>query len=194
MRRSHLLHLLPVALVFGLASLAAQGPGGTAAAGTEPLNGQGKTTVIMLPPGAPACPVQMLALQSTNGGLRMARDGQRGQQIEGPSQRIHLVLASGQTGRVVSAKVTVRGLSGKKRSVMTVSSSGPQPDRTQTLTVPFAAEDPASVAADLTLPGFTAVLSIRLDEITYADGTSWKVNGAQACSVAPDPLVWVAGW
>lgn len=183
--------LLPFALVLSMIPLAAQAPGGAATAGMEPLNGNGKLTIVVLPPAAPACPVQMHALQGPGGGLLAARNSPR---IDGPSQRIHLVLATGKAGPVASAKVTVQGLSGKNRAVETLSTTGPIPDRTQTLNVSFTAEDLKSVAADLTLRGFTAVLSIQLNEITYADGSSWKVADAQTCSVAPDRLVRVAGW
>lgn len=183
--------LLPFALVLSMIPLAAQAPGGAATAGMEPLNGNGKLTIVVLPPAAPACPVQMHALQGLGGGLLAARNSPG---IDRPSQRIHLVLTTGPAGPVTSARVIVQGLSRKNRAVETLSTSGPTPDRTRTFDVSFAAEDLKSVAADLNLPGFTAVLSIQLEEITYADGSSWKVADAQSCNVAPDPLVRVAGW
>jgi len=43
--------------------------------------------------------------------------------------------------------------------------------------------------ADLWLPGFTSVTSIELMEVTYADGSAWKISGSNVCRVQPNPLM-----
>ena len=144
--------------------------------------------VIVLP--QPTCPVQMHALQGVSSGLTAVRDGQP---PTAPAQRIHLVLSGGQARQVAAAHVTVRGLSGRNRTVRTFVTAVAAPDRTHALDVKFSPESTTEIAADLVLPGFTAVLSVQLDSITYVDGTAWLVSGTRACRVAPDPLVLVTG-
>lgn len=144
--------------------------------------------VFVLP--QPTCPVQMHALQGGSSGLTAVRDGQPSNV---PGQRIHLVLSGGQARQTTAAHVTVRGLSGRNRTVQTPATSGVVPDRIRTLDAKFSPESATEVAADLVLPGFTAVLSIQLDSITYTDGSVWMVSGKRACRVAPDPLVLVSG-
>ncbi len=182
--------LLLTVLASSTTLLAAQSSGSEGFSQLARIDGKGKvTTIVVVPQGAPACPVQMHAAQGSGHGLVAVRNGQP---AAGPVQHIHLVLAQGQASRVVSATVTAFGLSGKSRSVQTIDIRGPRPDHEQTLAVQFAQGEPGTVAADLALPGFTAVLTIRLDEVTYSDGTSWKLMDTEACRVAPDPLMLVS--
>jgi len=153
-----------------------------------PQMDRGTQTFALVLPQA-ACPVQMHALQGGSGELTAVRDGPAG----APAQRIHLVLSGGQARQAAAAHVTVRGLSGRNRTVQTFAPLGLAPDRIRTLDVQFRPESATEVAADLSLPGFTAVLSVQLESLTYKDGTAWRVAGTRACRVAPDPLVLVAG-
>ncbi len=179
------LGLVSLALLAAAASLAAQAPSGAMTVTIGPLNGPATTTIVVSPP-APSCPVQMHALQGVGGGLLAARNGQP---VDGPAQRIHLILTRLRTAQVTSAHLRVRGLSGRNRALEALSIDGVKPDRTQTLDVTFTAQDAANAAADLFLPGFTAVQTIELQSITYADGTTWKLASGNACQIAPDPLV-----
>jgi hypothetical protein len=43
------------------------------------------------------------------------------------------------------------------------------------------------------LPGFTAVNSIKIEALEYADGSTRDLAGQRFCSVKPDPLMLVAG-
>jgi hypothetical protein len=174
-------------LLSGCACLAAQAQ----VAHTVQLpDGQSSATasVVLLP--APTCPVRMHALQGSGSGLVQVRNAPPDTR---PTQRIHLILATEQTPKVAAARVTVRGLSGRDRAVPTPAAMGLTPDRTRTLEVRFSPESATEVAADLVLPGFTAMLSVQLDSLTYSDGSIWVVPGTQACHVAPDPLMLVSG-
>lgn len=144
------------------------------------------------PAAAPAssCPVSLHALQGTGSGLLAVRNADP---LPGPSQHIHLVLGDGNASRPVTAKILVHGLSDKSRSLPAQLSSGERFDNTRTLYVTFTPENDKEVAADLALPGFTSISSIRLESIDYADGSTWKVATGQVCRVVPDPLMLVAG-
>lgn len=175
-----------------VASAAAQTEGKSYANGcTAKMDAQGRVSVSDCSGGAaaevPACPVQMHAQQGDSSEIRWAN------KLPATSgQRIRLVLSQGRAGQVASAVVTARGLSGKNRTVQTLSTEGVTPDRTQTLEAKFAFDRETGAYADLFLSGFTAVLSVRLDSITYRDGSTWKADGSQLCRVAPDMLVRVA--
>jgi hypothetical protein len=132
-----------------------------------------------------SCPVSLHALQGTGGGL-IAVHGT--QPIPGPSQHIHLVLGDARS-TVVSAKVVVRGLSGKNHILETADNS--RSDLTKTLDVRFFSEEDSKSAADLILPGFTTVQSVELQSIRYQDGSTWIFADREACHVAPDPLMLV---
>lgn len=144
-----------------------------------------KMTFAMPAPGA-GCPVSMHALHGSGYGLIAVKNQPP---VKGFSAQIHLILGNGQTAKVVSAKVFVQGYSGKTRVEQT--SFNEVGDLNRTIDVSFTPEDDA-VAADLVLPGFAAVSSIRLQSIAYNDGSIWKVSGEQMCRVTPDPLMLVS--
>jgi hypothetical protein len=45
------------------------------------------------------------------------------------------------------------------------------------------------VTSDLYVPGFTAVSSIELLEVSYDDGRVWRIGGSSVCRVKPDPMM-----
>jgi hypothetical protein len=149
---------------------------------------QQSAIAVTVAPSGESCPVSMHALQGRGSGLIAVKNQAP---PNGISQRIHLILGDRRTAKIVSARVAVRGYSGKARMAQASSLSETTGDLTKTIEVSFAPED-NGVAADLELPGFTAVSSIRLESIVYSDGSAWKVGGGQACSIAPDTLVLVA--
>jgi hypothetical protein len=102
-------------------------------------------------------------------------------------QKIALTLTD---KRITSAQVTVHGLVPKGRLVQSTASPENSFGRgTRSLTVSFTSGQDDAVSADLALPGLTAVISIELDTLTYADGTVWHVSADRPCRVAPDPLM-----
>jgi len=169
-------------LVLASAMLSAQNAT-PAAAPDQPLQ-PAANFVVVLP--APTCPVSLHALQGSGTGLVAVRDAKP---VSGPVQRIHLILGGGAALRVAGAKAVVYGLSGKSQILHASPRDNERSDLTKTLDIRFAPEGDKSVAADLTLPGFTSVTSVQLESISYTDGTAWKVAGERACHVAPDPLM-----
>jgi len=183
--------LVGFALLFAVATSDAQSKT------TSPASQQNARTAANSVPylPSPTCPVSMHALQEIGTGL-VAVHGD--QPVAGTSQRIHLILTNPKSAKIASAKVKVFGLSGKNRvepasyNTLDLTNQTSRFDLTKTLDVTFAPEDEKDVATDLILPGFTTVLSIQLESLTYKDGSTWAVAGRQACHVAPDPLVLVA--
>ncbi len=154
--------------------------------------GQGSTVLTMtLSP----CPVSIQAKHGPGSGMLVVRDpgGKRAPddaQTQ-PSQHIHLILGTKEAPGAVGATVTARGFSARARMDNTAQQS--VSDLRRTLDVSFAPEKDGAVAAEIVLPGFTAVTSIKLEALRFADGRTVDLAGRQTCVVTPDPFMLVAG-
>jgi len=144
----------------------------------------------ILNPTGPSCPVTMRAEHRSGGSAMYTGYGG----ATGVGQRIHLIFGA-LSARVTAATVTVRGTDGQWR-VATASTRQPRqgsPYISRTLNAVFAQYGDGFEATELDLPGFTSVKSIRLDSVTYADGSTWTAPEGGVCRVAPDPLMLVSG-
>jgi hypothetical protein len=146
-------------------------------------------TVLQMARIANTCPIGMRAGQRMNGQTLAVRDGQ-GQMPFG--QHIHLSLLDKNPARIVSAKVTAYGLSAKYRFVRADAMRNGPSSVTKSLDVVFSDGQDGTVSADLVLPGFTAVNSIVLESIGYADGSTRTLSPQDGCHVAPDAVMLVA--
>jgi hypothetical protein len=152
---------------------------------TPPGSGPNQLTIVRLPPG---CPVSLHAQHLADG--MMVRTGSTHPQ--GLGQWLHLALAGYRSSQAVKATVTVHGFSGKARITEAAGGDGSS-DAKRTMTMPLSAESGQSVAGDLWVPGMTAVQTIDLDSVAYADGSVWNFTGQESCRVVPDPLMLIAG-
>jgi hypothetical protein len=120
------------------------------------------------------------------------REGQQEKLVQPFGQRFLLTLRDSHSAHIISAALRVHGTTGKSRMVQTagLSNTGAA-EATKILTVPFTANDGAA-SADIYVPGFTSVSSVDLQQVTYADGSTWKMSASSFCRVAPDPLMLVA--
>jgi hypothetical protein len=145
------------------------------------------------------CPVAMHAQQNAGGAsILVDSDGHRRPAPNG----LHLTLRdSHHAAQIVGAQVTVRGLNGKPHAVQSGVESGSSlegaGDRnswetTRTVTLSFVAGQDKSAAADISLTGFTSVRWIRLDSLTFSDGSVWFLPDAMVCRTTPDPFVLVS--
>jgi hypothetical protein len=159
-----------------------------------PQAGANAPSVFVLPsPAAPACPVSMRAEHRSGGGVITTGKSQ----IVGSMQHIRLILDhAAYPVRVTAATVTIRGTNGKWRTMNASQfQTQPQPSSpyiSSTLNAVFLRDGDDSETSDLELPGFTSVKSIRLDSVTYADGTIWTPADGRSCRVEPDPLMLVS--
>jgi hypothetical protein len=189
---------LTLLLVAGLGAstlaFAQQAPSSTAGFGVagmeSPASSQSLNLTLVQPQ---ACPVSLAAKQA--GATEMVKVG-RGQNptpetIAKPGQRIRLFLTGlAKTGKV-TATVTVHGLSARGR-IDKAATSGTS-DLRRTMNVTFTREDEKTVWAELVLPGFTSVKSVKLDALQFADGSTRDFAGLNLCTVAPDPVMLIAG-
>ncbi len=106
------------------------------------------------------------------------------------NQQIHLVMTNFGSRDIVSAQFTAYGFSNKKRAIY--AGGAPAPDLTRTVNVVVDVKGNGHASSDLSLNDFTAVASIDLSSITYADGSTWRSSSPGACSVTPDMVMLVA--
>lgn len=140
----------------------------------------------MYPNVVMGCPIGMHASQSIwNHNIAV----QKGLGNQKYGQRISLNLTDSHATKIVAARVRVRGLNGKNRMMLTPTGTNQPWNAVTTLNVKFVEEKDGSVSGDLWVGGFTSVHSIKLLEITYADGSTWRGMGPDACNVKPDPMM-----
>ena len=169
-----------LAFVLGAATLAAQSPAPATAYVIPAFSGS-------------SCPVSMRA-EHRSGGSLVTTGGSTPDKI---AQHIRLILdETGLASRVTAATVTVRGTNGKWR-IVTASQAEAQPQPASpyistTLNPVFLKNGDQTEFTDLDLPGFTSVKAIRLDSVTYADGSTWTPAEGKSCRVDPDPLMLVS--
>jgi hypothetical protein len=175
------------ALIFGSITLAAQ---------TYSQNQKSYGVARMEGPGAPntmdsraylGCPVSLHAQHGADGNM-LNVDKSR---PKGLAQLLHLTLINPDSRQIVKANLRIHGLSGKGR--ITQASAQNNSDKVETLVVTFTPSRDKAVSGDLWVPGMTAVLSIDLNSVTYADGSTRSFSERELCRVAPDPLMLIAG-
>lgn len=135
---------------------------------------------------ASVCPVGLRAQHLSDGSMVKTRD----KQPEGIGQRLHLSFTSA-SHPVARATMNVRGWTTEGRMEQAAGkadkhSTRQGADGVRTLTAPV-----TDGAADVRAPGLTAVTSIELVSLEYADGTTWTQADAGSCYVVPDPLMLV---
>jgi hypothetical protein len=174
--------VLMLAPVFLLIPMAVAAQGATAPPRQKPIMHE--------PNRLETCPVVLFAWQKADG--EMIEVGES--RPKGPAQRLHLTVEYPASKAITRARITVHGFIAKARVAPTPARSGSPAEASRTLDVVFRADSKGdSASADLWVPGLTAVRTIDLDAVTFADGSSRSLVGRVACSIVPDPLMLIAG-
>jgi len=172
------------AILFGSIALAAQYTvqvqKSYGVAGIEGINAANPAST----PISVGCPVSLRAQHGASGNI-LSVDKNR---PKGIAQLLHLTLTNPGSGQIVAAKLRVHGLTGKARVTQTLSGQNDS-DAAQNLDARFSPGPGNAVSADLWVPGMTAVLSIDLNSVTFADGSTRSFSAREACRVAPDPMM-----
>ena len=139
-----------------------------------------------------SCPVSLSARQVGSPYNREVSGGRLSKDGKDTGQSVHLSVAPRDSRRVVAATVTVHGYANKKRMVQTLGTQDGG-DAARTLEVTFGSQDKGETWTELALPGFSAVTSVELKSITYADGSVWTLAAGSACKTRIDPMMLVSG-
>lgn len=136
------------------------------------------------------CPVSMHATQGVWDHTIRVRNGDQEEVRQPFGQRIFLNMKDSHPARIIAATVRVRGLNGKDRVVETPVTTDQNWNAMRTMRVKFTEEIDGSFSSDLRIPGFTAISSVQLLEVSYDDGAVSKPSGPPACNlIQPDPLM-----
>jgi hypothetical protein len=65
-------------------------------------------------------------------------------------------------------------------------------DVSRSLVARFSSGADKEISSDVWVAGMSAVLEVELNSVTFADGTTRKFAGAEACRIAPEPLMLIA--
>jgi hypothetical protein len=104
------------------------------------------------------------------------------------NQGIHLTFINLSPQSIVGAQVVVHGFSNKWRYILL---SGADPDLATTVDVALDVKGNGHASRNLLLSRFTAISSVDVNAITYADGSSWRTSTPGACGASPDPFMLV---
>jgi hypothetical protein len=176
-------HLVNRAAVISIAFLLAS----TVVIAQTGSQSQPKTTFISVTLPSNNCPVSLHARHAGSGGMREVD----GVPINRPAQILHLDVTNPDSKQIVAANVTVRGFADKAR-FMPATTTQDNSDAARTLDVKFPVSSGNETAADLRVPGFTAVTAIDLNSVTYSDGSSWKLANGGSCRSWVDGLMLVS--
>jgi hypothetical protein len=138
------------------------------------------------------CPVGIEARHAMQTPVSMnAASNAPGKQVVPQLQRLHLTLTNPSSRDIVSAQFTAHGF-GNKPKAMDLSAGSNEPDLAKTIDVAVGVKGKSQASHDLSLNHFTAVTSIDLNSVTYADGTTWHAPSPAACSITPSMVMLVA--
>jgi hypothetical protein len=139
------------------------------------------------------CPVDMEARHATQTPVSMNAGGENApdNKVVPQLQRLHLTLTNPSSRDIVSAQFTAHGFSKKPRA-MDLSSGSNETDLAKTIDIALGVKGKGHASHDLSLNHFTAVTSIDLNSISYADGTTWRAPSPGACSITPSGVMLVA--
>jgi hypothetical protein len=187
--------LLVVSLVLVLGTLAAFGQ--------NSAHNPSQPAVLEAIPLSDHCPVNLRAEQGMGGQLRNARGPSSnqntppqsaGQQIplnfdppqQWVGQQIRLTLANTRLTGISGARIKVRGYTPTGR---VMPSGFPAPDAAKSLDLILVVGPERDVSTNLRLENFSAVTSIELESVSYADGSRWQASAENRCEIAPDSLM-----
>jgi hypothetical protein len=148
--------------------------------------------LAIIPSLTEACPIRLeVSYGAVTAQKRTDYDAHPGDRmpLTGPVQKIHLAVTNPSAREIVRMELTVHGYSEKWRTFTLASAA---PDLTKKITATRDIEGNGHASSDISLSNFTAISSVDLDSLTYADGFSWEAVTHGVCSVAPNSLMLVS--
>ncbi len=132
------------------------------------------------------CPVGFAARRSPDGGLISVSPGTKAHR-----QSYELTFTPGSEHAITQARITLHGLAGGRVLPAKDSAAG---DATESFNVsPSGSHAKPFLHSTVYTSKLTGVQWVELNELTYADGSTWHESGATTCRVAPNGFMLVAG-
>lgn len=181
--------VLPLVFLFAAANVLAQQSAtfdkSSGVVLTRPLTPAADCPLGMKATHQPAVPASLNAGPAINGAPLVPRSS------SAMAQRVRLTMTNLLPHKIVGAQFVVHGFSNKRRAI-NLQNAAQSPDLAKTIDVVLEMKEKGEASRDLALSRFTAVTSIDLNSITYADGSTWHASSPDACSVTPDMMMLVA--
>jgi hypothetical protein len=98
-------------------------------------------------------------------------------------QRFDFKMTNFSPHEIVNAEITAHGFGHDGRIVGPLLT--PTPNLAKTLAVALDVKGNSSASRELSFAHFSAIQTIDVNSVTYADGSSWHASSPGACSVAP---------
>ena len=145
-------------------------------------------TILTMPAMGESCPVELRAQPGVAPGMVIVVDGNTS-----TSQKLNLRLTNSIDRRAIaSAQITVHGLTAHGRISPAAFSNSEADTVSKHVDLSLSVAPGTSASTDLLFRGFTSILWIDLDSITYADGSMWYSSAQRKCQVVPDRFMLVA--
>jgi hypothetical protein len=152
----------------------------------------GKTTTRAVPTGNASCPVAIEARHA--GGLTAQVMVGKNQAVSSGAtgQELQLTLTNATLGAVSAVRIKVRGWDHEGRSLPAIEAASKHANTIKTLAVTVDLGPRKTAETNVRVRGLSAVDSLELMAVKYADGSSWKTPTPGACSVVPDPTMLIS--
>ncbi len=109
------------------------------------------------------------------------------------SQQLLVSIHNPASNGITSIRVTVHGLTAKGQTLPVIAGNSNQSGTIDTpATLRLAVAAGAGNSTQLRVRGITSVRSIDLDEVIYADGSSWHATASHSCRIEPNRVMLVA--
>lgn len=134
-----------------------------------------------------ACPVVLQAEHSPDGSMRRVK-GEAPR--EGVGQQLQIAVTNSKMAAITSIQLAVHGWSGKGRTLP--AQKADEANGSKTVDVTLKVGPLKTVDANVWVSGLTSVNAIDLIGVDYADGSSWKPTGTDACHFTPEMLMLIS--
>jgi hypothetical protein len=109
---------------------------------------------------------------------------------QSPEQWFDLRMTNFLPHEIVNAEITVHGF-GHNGGIIGLLLT-PPPNLAKTMDVALEVKGNSSASRELSFAHFSAIQTIDVNSVTYADGSTWHASSPGACSVAPSLIMLVS--
>ena len=148
------------------------------------LLAQAPATIVLQSAGAQNCPVGIQAQHTPQGAVEQVGRGAQSHQLG-----YNISLRAFDSRLIRQARITLRGISGAQ--ILPAGSSDSSANATESFTLTPGATPKATLQSVVYAEKLTGVRWVEVDDLTYADGTTWRQAQGSVCRVAPNGFLLV---
>ena len=153
---------------------------------TTPAAAPKASNIVVMQASAAGCPVGFAARRAPDGGLITVRPA-----VKARRQSYDITLTPGSDHAITQALITLHGLAGGQ-VVPAKNSAAGNATESFNLTTSGSGAKPLLHSTVYTSK-LTGVQWVELNELTYADGSTWHESDTAVCRIAPNGYMLVAG-